>query len=72
VPGLLILAGQDRIIDNDAVEKLLGRSRATMETVVYDDQTHSIQFDAPRRLVADMSRWIAARRIFDGGADAAP
>ncbi|MCP3902397.1 MAG: alpha/beta hydrolase [Planctomycetes bacterium] len=59
VPMLLVLAGHDTIIDNDAVLDVLERADdGLLETVTYEDQTHSIQFDAPERLVSDMARWI--------------
>ena len=59
VPMLLVLAGRDTIIDNDAVVGVLERADdGLLETVTYEDQTHSIQFDAPERLASDMARWI--------------
>ena len=61
VPLLLFLAGRDRIIDNAAVRTLVESSAGPVKTVVYEDQTHSIQFDAPDRLVRDMNRWLRAR-----------
>ena len=64
LPILLVLAGQDRIIDNDGVRNLLerGGGEQIMEVVVYEDQTHSIQFDAPARLVDDIVLWIESVR----------
>jgi alpha-beta hydrolase superfamily lysophospholipase len=62
LPVQLFLAGQDRIIDNDGVMELLVASRAPeMEILNYPDQTHSIQLDAPQRLVEDMTQWIGRR-----------
>jgi alpha-beta hydrolase superfamily lysophospholipase len=59
LPILLFLAGQDRIIDNAGVLRVLERGgQDVLDVVEYEDQTHSIQFDAPQRLVDDMSRWI--------------
>ncbi|MHC5002259.1 MAG: alpha/beta fold hydrolase [Planctomycetota bacterium] len=59
LPILLVLAGQDRIIDNEGVVEVLRRgSRSDLEVVTYEDRTHSIQFDAPERLVDDMAGWI--------------
>jgi alpha-beta hydrolase superfamily lysophospholipase len=59
VPMLLFLAGQDTIIDNEAVLALLRRGDdRLLEVITYEDQTHSIQFDAPERLTSDMARWI--------------
>lgn len=59
LPILLFLAGQDRIIDNEGVVELLKRGRqASLDIIEYEDQTHSIQFDAPQRLVEDMTKWL--------------
>ncbi len=59
LPTLLFLAGEDRIIDNPAVIKVLKQGNMTeFEIVDYPDQTHSVQFDAPIRLVNDMDRWM--------------
>ena len=58
LPILLFLAGNDRIIDNDGVKEVLSASRAAVEIIEYADQTHSIQFDAPERMVTDMLEWL--------------
>ncbi len=58
-PIQLFLAGGDRIIDNDGVLKLLKRGAGPgLDVVMYEDQTHSIQLDAPQRLVDDMTDWL--------------
>lgn len=62
LPILLFLAGKDRIIDNAGVAALLRRGgRQALDTLDYHDQTHSIQFDAPQRMVDDMTQWLNAR-----------
>jgi len=62
LPVLLLLAGKDRIVDNEATRALLERgANAGLEVVDYPDQTHSVQFDDPGRLAADMDRWMRAR-----------
>jgi pimeloyl-ACP methyl ester carboxylesterase len=62
LPMQLFLAGSDRIIHNDAVLELLRRGDAAgLEVHDYEDQTHSVQFDAPERLVADMHAWLLAQ-----------
>ena len=59
VPTLLVLAGMDQIIDNEAVESLLQTTAdGTVQTLIYEDQTHSIQFDDPVRLSTDIERWV--------------
>ena len=62
LPVQLFLAGQDSIIDNAGVHKVLRRGQAALDVRVYEDQTHSIQFDAPHRLVRDMVDWLRRRR----------
>lgn len=58
-PTLLLLAGQDRIIDNAGVLGMLNRGNTDKLTVInYPDQTHSVQFDDPGRLVQDMDHWL--------------
>jgi acylglycerol lipase len=58
-PLLLFLAGRDRIIDNAGVIELLQRARLQeFEIIDYPDQTHSVQFDDPDRLVQDMDQWL--------------
>ena len=62
LPILLFLAGRDRIINNDGVKALLKRGQQSLLDVrLYKDQTHSIQFDAPERLVRDMQDWFGER-----------
>ena len=59
LPVQLFLAGQDRIIDNDGVLEVLQQGRAPgLDVLRYEDQTHSIQLDAPQRLVDDMMHWL--------------
>jgi len=51
LPILLILAGKDRIIDNQAVINVARRGKQDILDIVwFSDQTHSVQFDAPGRL----------------------
>ena len=58
-PIQLFLAGQDRIIDNAGVVELLLRGgRERLEIERYEDQTHSIQFDATDRMVRGMIAWM--------------
>ena len=58
-PTLLFLAGQDRIIDNTGVIETLNRGNSNKLTIIdYPEQTHSVQFDDPDRLVQDMDHWL--------------
>lgn len=59
LPMQLFMAGQDTIIDNQGVLQVLQPGQeAGLDVLWYDDQTHSIQLDAPERLVRDMVQWI--------------
>lgn len=59
LPVQLFLAGRDRIIDNEGVRLVLEQgAQDKLEIVTYEDQTHSIQFDAPERLVQDIVKWL--------------
>jgi alpha-beta hydrolase superfamily lysophospholipase len=59
IPIQLFLAGNDTIINNDGVLRVLERGREPgLDVLRYDDQTHSIQLDASQRLVNDMADWI--------------
>lgn len=61
-PMLVFLAGHDRIIDNDATRRFLHEcSTREIAVIEYSDQTHSIQLDAPERLVHDIAAWLAER-----------
>ncbi len=61
-PVLLFLAGRDRIIDNTGVIEVLEQgSESSLQIIEYPDQTHSIQFDAPARMVGDIVRWLDRR-----------
>ncbi|MHC4562768.1 MAG: alpha/beta fold hydrolase [Planctomycetota bacterium] len=52
LPILLVLAGKDQIIDNPAVTNIVKRGKQEiLDIVIFSDQTHSVQFDAPARLV---------------------
>lgn len=62
LPVQLFLADGDTIIDNEAVLTLLQQGKsARLDVLRYEDQTHSIQLDAARRLVQDMTDWIRER-----------
>jgi alpha-beta hydrolase superfamily lysophospholipase len=62
LPIQLFLAGGDTIIDNEGVVELLQRGSAGGLAVQrYEDQTHSVQMDAARRLSDDMTAWLRAQ-----------
>lgn len=64
VPTLAFFAGQDQIIDNDTARDLLRRGgNSGLEIKVYEDQVHSLQFDAPRILVDDILKWTQEQEL---------
>lgn len=63
VPLLVMLAGRDRIVDNQAVRRLVGRfsSRPT-EIIEYPDAAHTLEFEPdPSPIFDDMVKWLDAR-----------
>ncbi len=59
VPVLLLLAGHDRIVDNQRTRALLERlPEGRLRVCGYEDSTHSIQFDDTERLVHDVSTFL--------------
>ena len=60
-PALLVLAGRDRIIDNEGARLLMARGPGDLTIVTYPDQTHSVQLDDVDRLAADVTAWLEGR-----------
>lgn len=59
VPTLLLLAGGDRIADNDAALALLRQGAPiTLATLAYPDQPHGLPFAIPDRLAWDIQGWL--------------
>jgi alpha-beta hydrolase superfamily lysophospholipase len=60
VPVLLLLAGQDRIIDNARTRRFVGRFSSTDQTVIeYPGAHHTLEFEPePERFVGDWQRWL--------------
>jgi alpha-beta hydrolase superfamily lysophospholipase len=66
-PTLLMLAGQDRIVDNartlDYFRKLAATDR---EVIQYPEAHHTLEFEAdPSRYASDLIRWIESRVLPD-------
>lgn len=58
-PVLLLLAGHDRIIDNERTRELLERMpRGRLRVRLYESATHSIQFEETARLVGDVEDFL--------------
>jgi alpha-beta hydrolase superfamily lysophospholipase len=60
VPALLLLAGRDRIIDNAATRRYVGRFHTKDQTVVeYPDAHHTLEFESdPDRFIDDLTGWL--------------
>ncbi|MHC4930592.1 MAG: alpha/beta hydrolase [Planctomycetota bacterium] len=65
-PILLITAGRDALVDNEAAKALVRRNPGIVEILVYEEQLHAIALDAPDRLAGDLARWIRADRARSG------
>lgn len=64
VPMLTFFAGQDQIIDNQTAKDLLRRGgNPGLDIIVYKEQVHSLQFDAPRQLVDDILKWTQEQEL---------
>ena len=58
-PVLLLLAGHDRIIDNERTRELLGRlPPGRLRTRIYEQATHSIQLEETERMVRDVTGFL--------------
>ncbi len=58
-PVLLMLAGRDRIIDNDATRRFVGRFAGPVEVVEYPEAHHTLEFEPdPDVHVRDLVAWL--------------
>ncbi len=62
-PVLLMLAGEDRVIDNDRTRKYLDRFATADKTIIdYPAAHHTLEFEPdPTGSFQDLSRWILAK-----------
>jgi alpha-beta hydrolase superfamily lysophospholipase len=62
-PALLLLAGQDRIVDNDRTRAYFARLGSSDKTVVeYPQAHHTLEFEPdPTPIFADLARWLEQR-----------
>jgi alpha-beta hydrolase superfamily lysophospholipase len=59
VPVLLLLAGQDRIIDNARTRAVVSRFRGPVEVVEYPEAHHTLEFEPePERFIDDLLGWL--------------
>ncbi len=63
VPLLLMIAGQDRAIDNERTRKYAARCATADRTVIeYPEAHHTLEFEAdPSPVFADLARWLGER-----------
>jgi alpha-beta hydrolase superfamily lysophospholipase len=63
VPVLLLLAGQDRIIDNEKTKAYFARlASADRRVIEYPQAHHTLEFEPdPTPVFADVAAWLAAR-----------
>jgi alpha-beta hydrolase superfamily lysophospholipase len=61
VPALLLLAGQDRIIDNEKTRRYVQAFEPRCEVIEYPHAHHTLEFEAdPQPVFTDMARWLDA------------
>ena len=63
VPTLMMLAGRDRIVDNDRTRAIFSRfSPLKKEEIVYPDAAHTLEFEPdPEPMRRDLLRWLDER-----------
>ena len=62
-PVLMMLAGRDRIVDNDGTRKVFERfASRPKEVILYEQAAHTLEFERdPKPVFEDMVRWLDAR-----------
>jgi alpha-beta hydrolase superfamily lysophospholipase len=59
---LLLLAGQDRIIDNARTRAFVGRFAGDKEVVEYPEAHHTLEFEPDaERFIRDLIAWLDRR-----------
>ena len=68
VPTLLLLAGEDRIIDNAKTRRFVERFAAKRKDVIeYAGAHHTLEFEPdPRPVFNDLTKWIRERAVTNG------
>lgn len=62
VPVLLLLAEQDRIIDNARTRRFVSRFAGPVEVIEYAGAHHTLEFEAkPEGFIGDMRSWLGRR-----------
>jgi alpha-beta hydrolase superfamily lysophospholipase len=59
VPTLLLLAGQDRIIDNERTRRIAARFPGPLEVIEYPEGQHTLEFEPdPEPFIRDVIAWL--------------
>ena len=59
IPTLLMLAGRDRIIDNDRTRRFVEGFRTEKTILEYPDSHHTLELEEPGHpFVGDLIRWV--------------
>ncbi|MCH8828916.1 MAG: alpha/beta fold hydrolase [Planctomycetes bacterium] len=64
-PFLLMLAGKDRIIDNDATRRLFARFASPQRTLIeYEQAAHTLEFDQDRAVIfTELIHWLKTAAV---------
>jgi alpha-beta hydrolase superfamily lysophospholipase len=67
MPVLMMLAGQDRIVDSDQTRRFFGRIRGRRKLLIeFPGAAHTLEFEAdPEPYLSDLTTWI--QQVADGG-----
>ena len=62
-PALMLLAGRDRIVDNDRTQALFSRvASRPKEAIIYPEASHTLEFEPdPQPMRRDLLRWLDER-----------
>jgi len=59
VPTLLLLAGRDRIIDNEKTRRIVDRFAGPTEVIEYPEAHHTLEFEPdPEKHIRDLIGWL--------------
>jgi acylglycerol lipase len=69
LPMLLMLAGQDRIVDNGRTQRFFGQAAGQHKTLIeYGAAAHTLEFERdPTTYFADLTDWLARTAVAVGG-----
>jgi lysophospholipase len=62
LPILALLAGDDRILDNEGTEAVIRQCTGPVETIVLEGAMHAIPLEDPERIATDVDLWLEGLR----------